>query len=58
MAQAGLSTFTLSFNKLDLNRIFAMLLWVLLLVGVASAQDATDEKVQLIQGVNLSLIHI
>ena len=52
MTQAGLSTFPLSFNKPDLNRIFAMLLWVLLLVGVASAQDATDEKVQLIQGVN------
>lgn len=56
MTQAGLSTFTLSLNKLDLNRIFAMLVWVLLLVGVASAQSASDEKVVLIEGVNDSTV--
>ena len=52
MAQAGLTTFSLSFNKLDLNRICALLVWVLLLFGAASAQNASDEKVVLIDGVN------
>ncbi len=31
-----------SFNNLDLNRFFALLLWVLVLVGVASAQNAKE----------------
>src|ERR1044071_5209923 len=37
-------------NKLDLNRLFALLLWVLVLVGVASAQNAKDTLV--ISGAN------
>lgn len=52
MSQAGLTTFPLSFNKLDLNRIFAMLVWVFLLFGVAGAQSAHDENVVVIEGVN------
>ena len=52
MLQGVLQTFPLSFNKLDLNRIFAMLVWVLLIFGVASAQNAHDENVVVIEGVN------
>ena len=51
MSQAGLTTFPFSLNKLDLNRTFAMLFWVLLLFGVASAQNA-HEDVVVIEGVN------
>ena len=51
MSQAVVTTFPIALNKLDLNRIFAMLLWVLLLFGVASAQKA-DENVVVIEGVN------
>lgn len=39
-----------SLNKLDLNRLFALLLWVLVLVGVASAQNAQETLV--ISGTN------
>ncbi len=39
-----------SLNKLDLNRFFALLLWVLILVGVASAQNAKETLV--ISGAN------
>ena len=39
----------ISLLKLDLNRFFALLVWLLLLVGVAYAQD---EKVVLIEGTN------
>lgn len=52
MSQAGVTTFPLFLNKLDLNRIFALFLWVLLLFGVASAQTAHDENVLVIEGVN------
>jgi len=51
VSQAVVTTFPIALNKLDLNRIFAMLLWVLLLFGVASAQKA-DENVVVIEGVN------
>ena len=51
MSQAVVTTFPLAFNKLDLNRIFAMLVWVLLLFTVASAQKA-DENIVVIEGVN------
>ena len=54
MSQAGVTTFSLPFIKLDLNRIFAILMWVLLLfgiAGVASAQSG-EEKVVVIDGVN------
>ena len=56
MVQAGLNSFPLSLNKLDLNRIFAMLMWVLLFVGVASAQHAADEHVVVIEGTNDSTV--
>ena len=49
-SQADLATFQLSRVKLDLNRIFAMLLWVLFLVGVASAQNTSGEKETVIKG--------
>ena len=52
MVQAGFKLLPLSLNKLDLNRIFALLMWVLLLVGIASAQNTNHEKVVLIEGVN------
>jgi len=39
-----------SLNKLDLNRFCALLLWVLILVGVASAQNAKETLV--ISGAN------
>ncbi|HKG80474.1 MAG TPA: hypothetical protein VKA78_13660, partial [Pyrinomonadaceae bacterium] len=42
----------ISLSQLDLNRIFALLVWLLLLVGVACAQSAGDEKVVLIDGTN------
>jgi hypothetical protein len=56
VVQAGFKSLPLSLNKLDLNRIFALLMWVLLLVGVASAQNTNDEKVVLIEGVNDSTV--
>src|ERR1044072_9141373 len=40
-----------SLNKLDWNRILAMLVWVLLLFGAASAQSAHDNEV-VVQGTN------
>lgn len=45
--QAGLQNFSLSFKH-----IIALLVWVLLLVGVASAQSAGDEHVVLVDGTN------
>lgn len=48
---ALLTTFSVSIKKPDLNRIFALLLWGLLLVGVASAQTAGEEIV-VIDGTN------
>lgn len=55
MSEAVLTTFPFALNKLDLNRIFAMLMWVLLLFGVAtvaSAQSDHTENVVVIDGVN------
>jgi hypothetical protein len=52
VVQAGFNSLPLSLNKLDLNRIFALLMWVLLFVGVACAQNTNDEKVVLIEGAN------
>ena len=49
-SQHGLSSISLS--QLDLNRIVALLVWLLLLVGVACAQSAGDEKVVLVDGTN------
>src|SRR5215217_2802760 len=42
----------LSLNKLDWNRIVAMLVWVLLLFGAATAQGASDDKVVVVEGTN------
>ena len=54
MSEASLTTFPFALNKLDLNRIFAMLMWVLLLFGVASVASAQEghEDVVVIDGVN------
>jgi hypothetical protein len=41
----------ISLKKLDLHRLFALLLWALLLAGVASAQPAADETV-IVNGTN------
>jgi hypothetical protein len=43
-SQAALATFQLSPRNLDLNRLFALLLWVLVLVGVASAQNSANQE--------------
>lgn len=43
---------SISLSKLDLNRFFALLVWLLLLVGVACAQGVGDEKVVLVDGTN------
>lgn len=41
-----------SLNKLDWNRIVAMLVWVLLLFGAASVQGASDDKMVVVDGTN------
>jgi hypothetical protein len=41
-----------SLTKIDWNRLAAMLVWVLLLFGVASAQSASDDKVVVVDGTN------
>jgi len=43
-SQAALATFQLPPRKLDLNRLGALLLWVLVLVGVASAQNSAGQE--------------
>lgn len=54
MSQAILTTFPFALSKLDLNRIFAMLMWALLLFGVATVASAQSghEDVVVIEGVN------
>ena len=47
---ASLTTFQFSPVKFDLNRIFAILMWLLLIFSVASAQSAADEKEIVING--------
>jgi hypothetical protein len=49
-SQATLPTIPISLKTLDLNRLFALFVWVLLLVGAASAQSAISENVDLITG--------
>src|SRR5678816_3800860 len=41
-----------SLKKLDWNRIVAMLVWVLLLFGAATAYGASDDKVVVVEGTN------
>ena len=48
-SQFALTTFPIAPRKIDLPRMFALLLWVLLLVGAVSAQTAA-EKVVVIDG--------
>jgi hypothetical protein len=49
-SQAVLTTSNLPLRNFDLPRFFALLTWVLLLVGAASAQNAGDEKMMVISG--------
>ena len=51
-SQSVLTTSPITPRKFDLNRLAAPLVWVLLLVGVVSAQDAASEKVEVVSGVN------
>jgi hypothetical protein len=50
-SQVALTTFPIASRNIDLPRMFGMLLWVLLLFGVASAQTAA-EKVVVVDGTN------
>jgi len=49
-SQAVLTTSSVPLAKFDLNRLVALLVWVLLLVGVACAQDASDANMMVING--------
>jgi hypothetical protein len=55
-SQAALATFHLSPRNLDLNRLFALLLWVLILVGVASAQNSAQQEL-VIKGNNEGTVY-
>ena len=46
------ATSKFSIKQLDWNRIAALLVWVLLLFGGASAQSAADDKVVIVEGTN------
>ena len=46
------ATSQFSLSKLEWNRIVSLFVWVLLLVGAASAQSATGDKVVLVDGTN------
>ena len=46
----------ISLSKVDLNRLVVLLLWFLVLVGVACAQSSGGEKVVLIEGMNDSTV--
>ena len=50
------ATIQFSLPGLDLNRIFAILFWLLLLFGIAGAQTATEEKVEVVQGTNDGIV--
>jgi len=56
-SQAALATFQLIPGKLDLNRLFALLLWVLVLVGVASAQNSANQPELVIRGNNEGTVY-
>jgi len=56
-SQAALATFQPAPGKLDLNRLLALLLWGLILVGVASAQTAANQSEQVIRGNNEGTIY-
>ena len=56
-SQAALATFQPAPGKLDLNRLLALLFWVLLLVGVASAQNSASQPEQVIRGNNESTVY-
>lgn len=44
------ATFRFAPSKLDLNRVFAILMWLFLVFGVAAAQSTSDEKEIVING--------
>jgi hypothetical protein len=56
-SQAGLTPFHFFPGKLDLNRLFALLLWVLVLVGVASAQNSANQQEMVIRGNNEGTVY-
>jgi hypothetical protein len=56
-SQATLAKFQLSPRILELNRLFALLLWVLVLVGVASAQNSATQQEMVIRGNNEGTIY-
>jgi hypothetical protein len=56
-SHAALATFQSSPGKLDLNRLFALLLWVLVLFGVASAQNSANQSEQVIRGNNEGTVY-
>lgn len=56
-SQAALATFQFAPRKPDLNRLFALLLWVLVLVGVASAQNSTNQQEMVITGNNEGTVY-
>ena len=49
-SQTILTTSSIQLRSFDLSRLIALLIWVLLLVGVASAQDATEQQMMVIRG--------
>jgi len=51
-SQAILTTSPIQLRSFDLNRFVALFVWVLLLVGVASAQNATDDRIEVVSGAN------
>ena len=55
-SQPALTSFHFSPGKPDLNRLFALLLWVLVLVGVASAQNSAQQEM-VIKGNNEGTVY-
>ena len=49
-SQTILTTSSIQLRSFDLSRLIALLVWVLLLVGVASAQDAAEQQMMVIGG--------
>jgi hypothetical protein len=56
-SQAALTPFHFSPGRPDLNRLAALLLWVLVLVGVASAQNSANQQEMVIRGNNEGTVY-
>jgi hypothetical protein len=56
-SQAALTPFHFSPGRPDLNRLAALLLWVLVLVGVASAQNSANQQEMVIKGNNEGTVY-